>query len=250
MYLHAASPLCTLNLSNGTHCCCEGDAVKKQEKDGKDTKHQHFCQQYIRSNGKICRFYNNLWWDIRWVLSRFMKIIKFTLRNNTVTTPGALEYNMLTLPYSRLISSMRYIFCLSKQLLGYKSLVLNPSLMTLFHLKDDLKRKCCSKKNSTTDNRGWEQTYCLHPASQLLFSWTGNIKQSVLLSSTMLTKIVPLLALLVLVSLFLQLSRCPPCGPRLPSTYLSSVSFHFHFPVLATQSWFPLQVYLYSADLW
>ena len=65
---------------------------------------------------------------------------------------------MLTLPYSRLISSIRYIFRLSKQLLGYKSPVLPPSLMTLFHLKDNLKRKWLSKKNSTTDNRWWEQT--------------------------------------------------------------------------------------------
>ena len=59
VYLNAAFPLCTLNLSNGTHCCCEGDAVKKQEKDGKDTKHQHFCQQKIWSKGKICRVHDN-----------------------------------------------------------------------------------------------------------------------------------------------------------------------------------------------
>ena len=143
---------------------------------------------------------------------------------------------MLTLPYSRLISSMRYIFRLSKQLLGYKSPVLPPSLMTLFHMKDDLNKKCCSKKNSTTDNRGSEQTL-----------FTSGISVTFQLSrqdQTICFAIVHhadyymhcFLLSLSFLHFFLPLSRCPPCGPRLPSTYLSSVSFHFHFPVLATQS--------------
>ena len=78
--------------------------------------------------------------------------------------------------------------------------------MTLFHLKDNLTKNDAARKAQQLI-KGDESKHCLHPATQLPFSWAGKIKQSVLLSSTMLT-----------------FSCTAPCSPCLtfPSTFQMS----------------------------